>query len=299
MSTIERRPVWLPGHRTGRVTNVVRAHPVPAFLTLGLGLGGLLSTVALLAHHRVVPGAWLLSRLPMEVDETVGWLVMVGGMFPAALLVTYLVDGGPGVRALLGRAVAWRFPPVWWVLVVAALPLLSMAIGLTLGGTVGAPHPWTVIGRQLLLVGLTVVVVNLWEETAWAGFLQTRLGARHNVVVAALLTAVPFAAAHLPLQFVTDFTAASVALGFVALLVLCFVVRLLIGVVLRGAGGSVLAVAVLHAVFNRSNNGDGVLAALLHGVNYQVCALAAALLLAILLALVLRTRPRSFLLERT
>jgi membrane protease YdiL (CAAX protease family) len=34
------------------------------------------------------------------------------------------------------------------------------------------------------------LLINLWEEAAWAGFLQTRLERRHNFFLAALLTGI-------------------------------------------------------------------------------------------------------------
>ena len=48
------------------------------------------------------------------------------------------------------------------------------------------------------------LLINLWEETAWAGFAQSRLMARHGLMVGSLLTAVPFAAIHIPMQFWGD-----------------------------------------------------------------------------------------------
>ena len=44
------------------------------------------------------------------------------------------------------------------------------------------------------------------------------------------------------------------------LLIVCAIVRLMLGVFLRGTGGSILAVAVLHTIFNRSNNDEGMVA---------------------------------------
>jgi uncharacterized protein len=49
-------------------------------------------------------------------------------------------------------------------------------------------------------------LVNLWEETAWAGVVQTRVERRHNIFAAAALTAVPFGFIHLPLAFLNEIT---------------------------------------------------------------------------------------------
>ena len=115
------------------------------------------------------------------------------------------------------------------------------------GDTPRAVDPVAVAVGQLGLLAVNFALVNLWEESAWAGFLQSRLGQRHNLFVAALITAVPFAFAHWPLAFLGEVTVASVAVGLAAYLALGVIFRPMIGVFLQGTRGSVLAVAVLHS----------------------------------------------------
>jgi hypothetical protein len=50
------------------------------------------------------------------------------------------------------------------------------------------------------------VVINLWEETVWAGFFETRLENRFNIFIAGVLTAVPSAGVHMPLLLIGDHT---------------------------------------------------------------------------------------------
>ena len=57
----------------------------------------------------------------------------------------------------------------------------------------------------------------MWEETAWAGVVQTRLEHHHGLAKAALLTAVPFALFHMPLHFIGDFSIGSLAGALVTL----------------------------------------------------------------------------------
>jgi len=96
------------------------------------------------------------------------------------------------------------------------------------------------------------LVFNLWEETAWAGFVQSRLTARHGLFTGAALTAVPFAGIHLPLAFADDPSHGEIALTITALVVVAVAFRTLAGVVLEATDGSVLAVALTHASFNAS-----------------------------------------------
>jgi membrane protease YdiL (CAAX protease family) len=142
---------------------------------------------------------------------------------------------------------------------------------------------------------IALLVIHLWEETVWAGFLQTRLERRHSVLVAALLTAVPFAAIHLPLQLIGTVTVRSVLVDVAGLLFLAVALRLMIGVFLRGAADSVLAVGILHAIFNASNNEGALVDNFLDGANQNIVGPAAMVLVTVITAVCVRDRlGRSF-----
>ena len=130
-------------------------------------------------------------------------------------------------------------------------------------------------------------------ETAWAGFLQSRLEGRHHFFIAAALTAIPFAAVHLPLRIINGATTPeAVGIAFLTLLVLSFIFRSLIGMVLRGAANSILLAATTHTFFNRSNNIDGIAADLLEGSNQPIAALLAATLTTVVLGIWIRKKLR-------
>ena len=84
------------------------------------------------------------------------------------------------------------------------LPILTVGLALLLGDELRPVDISSLVVSQLTLLLVNFVVTNIWEETAWTGVFQTRLEERHNWLVAALLTAIPFAAMHLPLQFFVD-----------------------------------------------------------------------------------------------
>src|SRR4029453_392269 len=98
------------------------------------------------------------------------------------------------------------------------------------------------------------VLGNVWEETAWAGFAQSRLMDRHGLLRGSLLTAIPFALIHLPLAFeghrVGGTSGRDLAITWAVLILAAPVMRYLLGMTLLGTGGSVLAVGILHASFN-------------------------------------------------
>jgi uncharacterized protein len=127
-------------------------------------------------------------------------------------------------------------------------------------------------------------------------FFQTRLEARFNFVVAAVLTALPFAGVHVPLLLLDDqVSALSILKGIAGLLVLCMVIRLLMGVTLRAASDSVLAVGILHQIFDASNNNGAVVDSVLDGADAgNMTQLAAVVLTVLVAAWLLWRRPGVF-----
>jgi uncharacterized protein len=233
-------------------------HPLTALLTITLPLGWALLAVPALAYHGVIPG----GPLPNEPFVLALTLLV---MLPAVTWVTAAGEGRPGVRALFARTVRWRFGAGQWVAVLLALPVLSVAVGTALGRSVDTSDLPSVVGDAVVDLLVAIVVINLWEETVWAGFVQTRLDRRHGLVAAALLTALAFAAIHLPMLLADELTPSGL-LGSIGFLLLAAVlVRLMAGVFLRVTAGSVLAVAVLHATFNASSGEGDVVDRLLSG----------------------------------
>jgi hypothetical protein len=65
----------------------------------------------------------------------------------------------------------------------------------------------------------------------------------------------------------------------------------MIGVFLRATSHSILAVAVVHTTFNRSNNEEGLVAGLLEGDSRNLAGLLAVVVLTAAVAVVTRRRP--------
>jgi len=184
----------------------------------------------------------------------------------------------------------WRVGVGWWLLVLAGLPLLSVGIALLLGDSMASIDPVRLLVSQLVFGAANFVLVNIWEETAWAGVVQTRLERRHNIVVAALITAIPLGFARWPLAFFGPVTAASVPIGLAIYIVFGVIFRPMLAVVMRGARNSILLVAVMHTVFNRTNNDTGIAAGLLTGDTRQLAVPLAAIVLTVATAVLIRAR---------
>ena len=267
----------------------VARRPLTGFLVIVLGLSWLLFCIPVLAFHGVIPGA----NLPVEIFALASTLLI---LLPTALWVTSITDGRAGVRALFARVFRWRFGIGWWLVVLFGLPVIALVLGLIFGGSLHTADLGLVLIKQLGSIILAVVVINLWEETVWAGFFQTRLEARFNFVVAAVLTALPFAGVHMPLLLLDDHVSVlSVLTGVAGLLILGIAVRLLMGVTLRAASDSVLAVGVLHQIFDASNNNGALVDSVLDGADAgNMTQLAAVVLTVLVAAWLLWRRPGAF-----
>ena len=199
----------------------------------------------------------LLTGLP---DAPFLLVYLYVALLAPALLVTRWADGPGSVRQLLSRALLWRFGVGRWLVVVFAVPVLTIGLGAATGSLRTPGDGWlTEIGLYLfstLIFG--ALVANLWEETAWGGFVQTRLMAGHGLLVGSLLTAPFFAAIHIPLYLAGDPTGPELARNLVILFAMAPVYRYLIGMHLLDARGSILAIGIQHAAWNASGKLDSV-----------------------------------------
>jgi uncharacterized protein len=226
----------------GPVRTAIRRHPVLAATSLLIGVTWFAQLVTLLAGWPT--GLALIVELAAFVAVPIALSAVIGGKRE----VKRLLAGFLRVRIGIGR----------WLLVLLAMPALTIMVAISTGTYVAPPEGWvgmavTYLVEGLLLLGLTG---NMAEEAAWAGFVQSRLIARHGVVVGSLLTAIPFSLIHLPLAFDerglggTPWT--DVALTWGVLIAVAPALRLLIGWLLVDTTGSLLAVGFLHAAFNAS-----------------------------------------------
>ena len=221
----------------GGRASLARRRPLTAFLLLVFGIGG---------PALVVPAV---AGLPFEPFLLV--LVYVG-LLGSSLLVSRWADGPGAARRLLSRALLWRLGLGRWAVILLGMPLLTLGLAAGTGTLQTSERGWPAAAVwylvDVLVVG--VLVLNLWEETAWGGFAQSRLMARHGLLVGSLATAVPFAAIHVPLLFETGWTWPDVGLGLLVLFGAAPFYRYLLGMHLLDTGGSLLAIAVQHAAWN-------------------------------------------------
>jgi membrane protease YdiL (CAAX protease family) len=199
----------------------------------------------------------------------------------AAVQITAWTGGPKAVRQLFAGLVRWRIGVGRWLLVLLAMPVLTLAVAAVTGSLRAPEKGWGDIALwYLIFLVFGLLSANIWEELVWSGVVQSRLATRHGLLRGALLTAVPFGLLHLPLAFEGDGWAGTTwheALVNTAWLLLALpFFRYLAGVLLADTKGSVLAVGVLHASFNAA----GAMAVLAAGTEYVIAVIVLALLVA-------------------
>jgi uncharacterized protein len=248
---VHNRPASAPGaspaisaRRAGPVRRLASGHPILTFLILA-----------------VVP-TWATQGVLLYrgLDLMPGILAELVYLLAAAVLVTHWTSGGPGVRRLLAGVLRWRIGPARFLLVLGAVPLLTLAVAAATGDFHPPADGWTALVVTYLVktVVLGALLGNVWEETAWTGVVQARLMRRYGLLAGSVLTAVPFALIHLPFAFqehgLRATTAGQAAVTFAMTAGAALIYRYLIGTVFADTGGSLLAVGLLHASWNASGS---------------------------------------------
>jgi membrane protease YdiL (CAAX protease family) len=239
---------------------LVARRPVVAFLLMAFVFAWTIMLPLLLSKSGfgVLPFA-----LPWRVF---GSLMSIFGLALPAFLVTAAKDGKEGVRDLLGRILRWRIGVRWYLLALfglLAITLLGSIPFLGVAPLESLARNWPLL-FTVFLPGVLVpfVFVNLWEETAWTGFMQHTIQEGRGPLLASVMVAPFFALIHMPGFFVAGFISdektplsqfPSVLLQVGILAVFAVFIRVLIMWLYNGSGQSVLVVGLFHSAFNMTN----------------------------------------------
>jgi membrane protease YdiL (CAAX protease family) len=195
------------------------------------------------------------SAWPMQ------WFVIAStliGLLLPALLITWLVDGGPGLRRLWQRVVRLRVGLGWYIGALLGIPLVAAGFTVLIEGWPTSASASTLLGALwphfLLPFLVTFVPNNWWEEVAWMGFVQARLQSWRGPVVAALISGPLFALQHIALVVGNSVLVAAVLMGVTMVLAIPF--RFLTGWFYNRTG-SLFLVGLLHAAGNAVAGGSG------------------------------------------
>jgi CAAX protease family protein len=134
------------------------------------------------------------------IDRFHFWVPILGAFAPgvAAIVVTGLSSGEPGVRALLGKLGKWRVG-LGWYLVALGLPFVEdgLAAGFaTVSGSFSAARIPPVL--PVLPAMWVVFLFGAGEELGWRGFALSHLTGRGSAIVASLIVGTLHAVWHWP-----------------------------------------------------------------------------------------------------
>jgi len=171
-------------------------HPVVAFyaLVFAISWGGILLVVG--------PGGFLATTATSASFALVGFVSILGPSL-AGIILTRLVGGQAGWRDLLSRLRRWRVGWRWYAVALLTAPLVTMttlaALSLTSPGFL--PGILTAEDKAfLLLSGIELgVIVPIFEELGWTGFVVPRLLPRHGVLGTGMIMGLLWGTWHLPL----------------------------------------------------------------------------------------------------
>lgn len=201
-----------------------------------------------------LPVAWVLLSIPLLVDMPLEPFVLgtlyLGLVLPVILLARR--ERGGAAKALLLDTI--RLPRPVWLLLPAALvvPVAAATVGALLG--VGTPLSVSfVLNLAVANVLSSLLIVNLWEEMAWAGFVQRRAMARWGYAGGSVVTALLFTGVHLPLSLYGAQGIGDVAYNITVMVISGIGMRLLIGAFDSWGRRSILTLGLLHATFNASS----------------------------------------------
>ncbi|MGE0045730.1 MAG: CPBP family intramembrane glutamic endopeptidase [Hyphomonadaceae bacterium] len=233
--------------------NIVRRHPLTAFVVIAYGLSWLTLgpfVYLLQVRHGGEFQAWMLVFLPGAWGPTL-----------AAFLVTTITSGRAGLGRLLKSFLDWRHNILWWAFVVLAPPATFAAamalsnLGLAPLGTISIAQ---LAASAPLFIALALPFGPLGEEFGWRGFATPRFLESGGAVRAALLIGTIWTFWHLPLFWlpgasipeylgVTPFSIAAYWAYITGLTLIYTAIWL-------HTNGSVLIAVVFHAMCNASEN---------------------------------------------
>jgi membrane protease YdiL (CAAX protease family) len=152
---------------------------------------------------------WIPVILFVSKDGEFHPLLYIGGYGPflSAALVTWIAEGGHGLRQWLKRTFRWRIHILWYIACWFLLPIIGLGLFrfclyLLLGGQPDFSEalPWW---NYLIAVPIGALFMGGNEEPGWRGYALPKLSKHLNPVAASLVLAVPWVVWHLPMYLLS------------------------------------------------------------------------------------------------
>ncbi len=215
----------------------ITGYPISSFHILVISLSWIVITTLFLFHLPPEPGIIVLT---------------FGGLIGISSLITYWTKGVKAFKELFSETFKWRIHIGYYAFALFAIPALTVLLAKLTGSFLIPQAEWPSTFQNYLVAAFSnFLIINLWEETGWTGFVQSKLIDRKGLVKGSLLTAPGFVAVHIPLYF-SQPTMMEFFMSLAVLFFLAFFFRYLLGMIYIDSKKSVFIVGLLHASFNNS-----------------------------------------------
>ena len=161
----------------------------------------------------------------------------------SALLIVFAVGDLHGVRAFLSRLLLWRCAPVWWLFVVAGIPLVFIAGSLIKGGPFLAPLPPEGAGPVVALM-VMMLFLGPVEEFGWRGVAQPLLQRHVTPFWAGAIIGTTWGVWHLPAFYLAGVVYEN--WSFLPFLIGNITLAILVTPIFNSARGSLLLPMLFH-----------------------------------------------------
>jgi membrane protease YdiL (CAAX protease family) len=219
--------------------NAIRSFVTRYSLIAFFAIAYSLTWIGWIVPDRIYAGTLLSGMLALP------FLLLVPGPLYAALIITAVTEGKPGVMALLRKFTIWRVGWGWFAVALLLAPVICVTPAY-LNMFFGAPDPTMALIAALpaILLMFAIRLVNpldgpMQEELGWRGFALPRLQERHSMLAASAILGVLVVIWHAPLVF----------LGMLPAYALfgTFAFTIVFGWLSNNVKGSVLVTLMAHA----------------------------------------------------
>jgi membrane protease YdiL (CAAX protease family) len=215
-------------------TSITR-YPLVAFFAIAYSL----TWIGWIVPDRIYTGTLLSGMLALP------FLLLVPGPLYAALIVTAVTEGKPGVMALLRKFTIWRVGWGWFAVALLMAPVICVTPAyLNMFFGVANPTMALIAALPTMLMMFAIRLVNpldgpMQEELGWRGFALPRLQERHSPLLASAILGGLVVVWHVPL----------VLLGMLPAYALfaTFAFTIVFGWLFNNVRGSVLMTLMAHA----------------------------------------------------
>ncbi len=191
------------------------------------------------------------------------WLLFFGALGPAisAMIMTYLIDGKNGVKALFKRVIQWRVKIMWWLIgfyvwwIIASIIAIIFSLKPIQDITLGFVFSLINIPALIFVIQFPVLIGMFGEELGWRGFALPKLLDKYDPIVSSLILALPWVFWHTPLAVFQEWRGnLPIETFLLNYIIVVFPLTLIFTWFFQKTKGSVLLIMVLHGSFNLTFN---------------------------------------------